>query len=578
MIRILLQGSRWLASAAVVAILAACGGGGGGGAGETKSFVYEHIAPPASHPVSDADASRFLAQATFGPTLDDINRLKKIGFDAWMVEQMNRGYASHEHNLAVRTMVDMERDEPHRDWVLDSFWREAISGDAQLRHRVAFALSQIFVISMNDGDVARYPLGVANYLDTLTRHAFGNYRDLLEAVALHPMMGIYLTHLGNEKEDPKTNRTADENFAREVMQLFSIGVVELAIDGTPILDPQGVPVETYTNDDVTGLAKVFTGLSWGGGDTSRSRFKGWESAHKKETLPMQGYPQYHSTAEKSFLGTTLPGGNDDAIAEVRAALDVIASHPNVGPFIGKQLIQRLVTSNPSPAYVARVASVFNDNGRGERGDLAAVVRAILYDPEARDPNVALQPGRGKIREPILRLTHWARVSRAHSRTDQYRIGRTSDPAESLGQAIFHAPSVFNFYRPGYIPPNSPAGQVGLLAPEMQLTDESSVAGYLNFMRNAVQKGVGSGSPRDVQIDYHRDWIALADNPAELVERVNLLMLHGQMGNDLRTRLVEAAESVSLNRSKPEQVEAARLNRVRLVLFLTLASAEYLTQK
>lgn len=578
MIRILLKGSRWLAGAIVIAILAACGGAGSDSAGETKSFLYEHIAPPAPHPASDADASRFLAQATFGPTLDDIGRLKKVGFDAWMLDQMNRSYASHERTLLVRTGLEPERDGPDRNWVQDSFWREAIAGDAQLRHRVAFALSQIFVISMNDGEVARYPMGVASYLDTLTRHAFGSYRDLLEAVALHPMMGLYLTHLGNEKEDPRTNRTADENFAREVMQLFSIGVTELAIDGTPVLDPQGVPVETYTNDDVTGLAKVFTGLSWGGGDTSRSRFKGWESAPRKETLPMQGYPQYHSTSEKRFLGVTLPGGDDDAIAEVRSALDVIASHPNVGPFIGRQLIQRLVTSNPSPAYVARVATVFNDNGRGERGDLAAVVRAILYDPEARDAQVALQPGWGKIREPVLRLTHWARVSRAHSRTDQYRIGRTSDPADSLGQAVFYAPSVFNFYRPGYVPPNSPAGQAGLLSPEMQITDESSVAGYLNAMRNAVQKGIGSGSPRDVQIDYHRDWIALADNPAELVERVNLLLLHGQMGNDLRVRLVEAADSVSLARSKPEQVEAARLNRVRLVLFLTLASAEYLTQK
>ena len=576
MIRILMQTSRWLASAVMVAILAACGGGGGSGAGESKSFAYD-IAPPTPKPANDADASRFLAQASFGPTLDEINRLKSIGFDAWMLDQMNRGYASHQHTLALRTMLDPERDAPERDWVQDSFWREAIAGDAQLRHRVAFALSQIFVISMNDGDVGRYPLGVANYLDTLTRHAFGNYRDLLEAVALHPMMGTYLTHLGNQKEDAKTNRTADENFAREVMQLFSLGVVELAIDGTPILDPQGVPVETYTNDDVTGLAKVFTGLSWGGGDTSRGRFMGWESANQKEVLPMQGYPQYHSIAEKSFLGATLPAGSDDAIFEVKAALDVIAAHPNVGPFIGKQLIQRLVTSNPSPAYVARVATVFNDNGRGERGDLAAVVRAILYDPEARDATVALQPTWGKLREPVLRLAHWARVSRAYSKTDMYKIGRTTDPASSLGQAIFYSPSVFNFYRPGYVPPNTAAGQANLLAPEMQITDESSVAGYLNTIRGAVQKGMGSGSPRDVQVDY-RDWLPLAASPAELAERVNLLLMHGQMSNDTRLRLIEAADSVNLNRSNAQQVEEARLNRVRLVLFLALASAEYLTQK
>src|SRR5690606_7822983 len=287
------------------------------------------------------------------------------------------------------------------------------------------------------------------------------------------------------------------------------------------------------------------GLSWGGGDTSRGRFMGWESANQKEVLPMQGYPQYHSIAEKSFLGATLPAGSDDAIFEVKAALDVIAAHPNVGPFIGKQLIQRLVTSNPSPAYVARVATVFNDNGRGERGDLAAVVRAILYDPEARDATVALQPGWGKIREPVLRLAHWARVSRGHSKTDQYRVGRTTDPAESLGQAIFYSPSVFNFYRPGYVPPNTAAGQANLLSPEMQITDEASVAGYLNTMRSTVQRGIGSGNPRDVQMDY-RDWLPLAANPAELVERVNLLLMHGQMSNDMRVRLIEAADSVNLN--------------------------------
>ncbi|MEB2318817.1 MAG: DUF1800 domain-containing protein [Pseudomonadota bacterium] len=573
----MMRSSRWFASAVVVAVLAACGGGGGGSAGETKSFIYD-IAPPTASPQDDADASRFLAQATFGPTLDEINRLKSAGFDAWMLDQMNRGYASHVQMLDRRVMLDPEKEQPERDWVQDSFWREAIDARAQLRHRVAFALSQIFVISMNDGDVSRYPLGVASYLDMLNRNAFGNYRTLLEEVTLHPMMGIYLTHIGNQKEDPATNRTADENYAREVLQLFSIGVVELAIDGTPVLDPQGVPVETYTNDDVTGLAKVFTGLSWGGGDTSRGRFMGWESANRKEILPMQGYPQYHSMAEKRFLGATLPAGSDDVLYEVRAALDVIAGHPNVGPFIGKQLIQRLVTSNPSPAYIARVATVFNDNGHGERGDLAAVVRAILYDPEARDQAVALQPGWGKIREPILRLTNWARASRAQSKSDMYKIGRTTDPASSLGQAIFYSPSVFNFYRPGYVAPNTPAGMAGLLSPEMQITDESSVAGYLNTMRSVVKNGAGSGSPRDVQMDYYREWVPLAADPAELVQRVNLLLLHGQMSNDMRIRLIEAVDSVNLNRSNAQQVEEARLNRVRLALFLTLASAEYLTQK
>jgi uncharacterized protein (DUF1800 family) len=570
-----MRGSRGLASALLLALVAACGGGGGG-AGEVKSFDYA-IDPPTAAPTTDAEASRFLAQSSFGPTLNEIRRLKSMGYDAWLLDQMSRGYASHVSTLQTRVAVDPERDKPAEDWVQNSFWREAISANAQLRHRVAFALSQIFVVSMNDGNVARYPFGVASYLDTLTQHAFGNYRQLLEAVALHPMMGVYLTHLGNQKEDEATNRTADENFAREVMQLFTIGLHELELDGTPRLDADGKPVATYTNDDVTGIAKVFTGLSWGGGTPTRGRFMGWESAPGKEMLPMQGYPAYHSVAEKRFLGTTLPPGNDDAIAELRQALDVLANHPNVGPFVGRQLIQRLVTSNPSPAYVARVATVFNDNGRGERGDLAAVVRAILYDPEARDATVAMAPTWGKIREPVLRMAQWARASNAYSSSGDFRIGRTTDPASSLGQAIFHSPSVFNFYRPGFVPSNTPAGVHGLVAPEMQITDESSVAGYLDTMRSAVKSGYGSGSPRDVQVNYD-DYVAIAHQPAELVERINLLLFHGSMGNDLRARLVAAVDSVNLNRSNSLQVAEARLNRVRLAMFLALASAEYLVQK
>lgn len=567
--------SRWLASTLAIAVLAACGGGGGG-SGAARSLAYD-TQPPTERPASDAGASRFLAQASFGPTMGEIDRLKSLGFDAWLVDQMRQSYGSHVRTLNARTALDPERTEPERDWVLDSFWREAIAGKAQLRHRVAFALSQIFVISMNDGNIARYPLGAASFLDTLTEHAFGNYRDLLEAVALHPMMGLYLTHLGNQKEDPATGSSPDENFAREVLQLFSIGTVMLAPDGTPVTDAQGLPVETYDNDDVLGLARVFTGLSWAGPDTSRARFMGWESAPGKEARPMQAYPQYHSTAEKHFLGTTLAGGNDDVLAEVRAALDAMAAHPNVGPFIGRQLIQRLVTSNPSPAYVARISAVFDDNGRGQRGDLAAVVRAILFDPEARDDALALEPSRGKIREPVLRMTNWARAARAWSQSDTYAIGRTTDPARSLGQAPLHAPSVFNFYRPDYTPPHTAASAAGLVAPEMQIADESSVGGYLETMRSTVRYGAGRGSPRSVQPDY-RDWLALAEDPAELAERASLLLMQGQMSNDMRARLIDAIGSVRLARANGQPIEGAPLDRVRLALFLTLASAEYLTQK
>jgi uncharacterized protein (DUF1800 family) len=403
----------------------------------------------ADRPTTTLEAGRFLAQATFGPTGDDIERLIKIGYGTWVDQQLALP-ASASHRLtweatdaAIRAAAP--GTQAGQNEVFESFWKQALTGPDQLRQRMAFALSEIFVISMVDSAVGNEPRAVAAWLDMLGDKGLANYRELLEAVALHPMMGRYLSHLRNQKADLTTGRVPDQNFAREVMQLFSIGLVQLNPDGTPVL-VGGQPVETYTPDDVAGLAKVFTGWSWAcpaapNNNCFSSGASGGISDPDRQWKPMVPYPQYHSTEAKTFLGVTIPAqATADPRASLRIALDRLATHPNTAPFFSRQLIQRLVTSNPTPAYVAAVAAVFADNGAGVRGDLKAVLRAVLLHPEAR----VFSNTSGKLREPVLRLSAFLRAFPHVSDTGRWRIGNTDSPASSLGQTPLRAPSVFNF--------------------------------------------------------------------------------------------------------------------------------------
>ena len=286
------------------------------------------------------------------------------------------------------------------------------------------------------------------------------------------------------------------------------------------------------------------------------------------------YPAFHSTSTKTFLGTTISGA--DGNAELNAALDVIFNHPNVGPFISRQLIQRLVTSNPSPAYVRRVAAVFDNNGASVRGDLAAVVRAILFDAEARDMSAVNNSTFGKVREPMIRLANWMRAFGAISVSGNYLITSTSSSL-SLGQSALAAPSVFNFFRPGYVPPNTRLGAAGLNAPEFQIVDEVTVAGYANTIQGAIGAGIGSGA--DVRSAYAAE-VAVADDAALLVERMNRLLLYGQMSPTLRTHITESVNSVAIPGvgSTQAQIDAARLNRARLAVYMTMIAPEYLVQR
>lgn len=555
--------------------LASCGGGGGGGSsgGGTTS------PPPTSTPViTDADAAKLLTQSSFGVTDAEIELVKSQGYATYLQNQLGMTSSSHLTYLDNR-LAQLRLTNPtaslSANQFYESFWLYSATGQAQLRERVKLALSEIFVISLVDANID--VRGAGSYYDMLGANAFGNYRTLLEQVALHPMMGVYLTHLANQKEDAATGRTPDENFAREVMQLMSIGVQELNTDGTVRRDANGAVIPTYTPADISNLARVFTGFSWYAATPTNSTFFGGSRNNDSYVRPMILYPQYHSTSAKTFLGVTLPAGSTDGNAELRVALDTIFNNVNVPPFVCKQLIQRLVTSNPSPAYVGRCSAAFINNGQGVRGDLARVIYNILMDTEARDINSASSATFGKVREPVIRMTNWMRAFGATSVSGNYLLNSTSANT-SLGQSALASPSVFNFFRPGYVPPNTRLGAQNLLAPEFQIVDEVTVAGYANTMQTAI--GTGIGTSNDVRSAYTRE-IAIAADANALADRMNRMLLYGQMSSSLRARIVESVNSVAVpaaTGTNQATIDTALLNRSKLAVYMTMVSPEYLVQR
>lgn len=577
--------ARRLACALAVSALAACGGGGGG---ETAAEPPPVAAAP-EKPATRAEAARFLNQASFGATDTDIDRVMAVGYAAWIDEQLALPPSSHRVAWEAADAA-IKRDAPTSsagsNEVLDAFWQQAITAPDQLRQRWAYALSQTFVISMADSNVSGQPRAVAAWMDMLVTQGTGRYRTLLESVSLHPLMGTYLSHLKNRRADERTGRVPDENYAREVMQLFSIGLVELNLDGSSRL-AGGQPVETYDAADISGLARVFTGFSWACPDwPSDGCFNNGSqdgvSDPERWTKGMLGYPQYHSADVKSFLGVSIAAQSlPDPSASLKTALDTLALHANVGPFIGRQMIQRLVTSNPSPAYVAAVAKAFNDAG----GDLGAMAKAVLMHPEARRSG----NGDGKLREPVLRLAAYLRAFPHSSDTGRWRVGNTDNPASALGQSPLRSPSVFNFYRPGYAAPGTQSAAAGLVAPELQITHETSVAGYVNFMRDNLSSGVGqrNGTVGGVALnrrDLQRDWapeIALADTPASLVTHVTGKLLPGGAPQALTDEIVAAVTAIVVpapTGSNQSAIDSARRNRVYAAVLLVLAAPEFQVQK
>ena len=462
-------------------------------------------------------------------------------------------------------------------------WDHLLSGGNGVRKRAALALSEFFVVSANDLDILWPAQAVGAFWDLLNDHAFGNYRELLEAVTLSPAMGAFLDLLGNRKEDPSTGRVADENFAREIMQLFSIGLDELNIDGTPKTSG-GRSIETYNNDDVAGLAMVFTGYDLDASGLARKSDPGRPVDQIPEVeivrRPMTADPSLwrfpesasqHSASEKRFLGMSVPPGTGPE-QSLQIALDTLFNHPNVGPFFGKQMIQRLVTSNPSPAYVRRVAETFNNNGRGVRGDLAAVFKAILLDPEAQSEAGLNDLRFGKLREPALRFIQFGRTFGLKAISGLGVDRNLSDASQYIGQVPLRSPSVFNFFRPGFVQPNTFASANDMVAPEFQLADETSVAGYLNFMERTIEGD--AFWLNDLRPDY-RDLIAIADDVDALLDRLNLLLTANQLRQATRDSIASAMNDVAAN---SDSSDGEKLRRVHIGIMLIMASLDYLIQK
>jgi uncharacterized protein (DUF1800 family) len=486
--------------------------------------------PPAlpGGPPSAADAARFLLQASFGPTLADITRVQQLGYDGWITEQLVQPMTPH---LAY---VDALPGEDLPSWhARESIWRQAILGPDQLRQRVALALSEIFVVSDRDDDLHGVE-GIAAYMDLLARHSFGSFRALLEDVTLSPAMGVYLDMLSNDREDPETGRKANENFARELLQLFSIGLYRLHPDGTLALGPGGLPVPTYDQEVVEGYARVFTGWTFAGQDRSEEWRFYWPEQQWR--APMEVWEDHHSEGAKAILdGAVVPAGLTPA-QELDVALDAVFHHPNVGPFICRQLIQRLVTSNPSPAYVYRCGRTFANNGWGVRGDLGATVRAILLDWEARAPEPLAQPGFGKVREPVVRFVTLLRALRARPPGDgRFRYYWLDSAEWGINQVPLGAPTVFNFFEPTYAQPG-PIASAGLVSPELQITDETSVFGTANYLHHVLFTGYA-----DEGADITLDWSQLTTltGDAQLLDRVTLLFYGGRLSPETRTILAQA---------------------------------------
>ena len=565
-------------------------------AGQLGDFVDALV--PQDRVDNDEDAARFLHHAAFGASDSDIAAVRQKGYAGWLDDQLSMPMGQSKWDWLASQGYTQVNDRQYffSDYYYQfAIWRDLMSAPDMVRQRWVLALSELFVVSVPSvtGVQPWTGLGGAHFWDTMAGHGFGNFRDLLQAVTLHPVMGAFLNTRGNRKEDPATGRVPDENYAREVMQLFTIGLHQLNLDGTPRLGANGQPIDSYGQSDVTQLARVFTGYDLdlrGVGnfnDPSPPHYSVWYPEYVQR--PMQFFPERHSTLEARFLGVHIPAGTPGPEA-LRIALDTLFNHPNTGPFFARQMIQRLVASNPAPDYVARVAAKFNDNGAGVRGDLKAVLRAILLDKAARGPSGLYSRTFGKLREPILRITNWARAFKVRSLANTWKFSVGSwDTEADLQQYPLAAPSVFNFFRPGYVPPSTEMATQGATAPEFQLVSESSVSAYINYLQNIIYQGAWIGNPGeagfprdnlgvtyvpDIVPDYSAEF-ALVGNTLLLVQRLNILLTGGQLSPATQDFIVNALRIDRIRADSPDEFK--RIHVARAVLFV-MASAEYLIQK
>ncbi len=532
------------------------------------------------------DASRFLGQTTFGANMETIEEVRDMGYDAWIDDQFTK---------PPQTILPLMNTIWDEIYALDdtsfgpyalhfnyAWWQRNMTNEDLLRQRTAYALSQILVTSINS-DLRDWGDALSSYYDIFINNAFGNYKDILLQVTKHPAMGYYLSHLNNPREDVQNNIHPDENFAREIMQLFSIGLFQLNPDGTLVIDGSGNPIPTYYNEDIKELAKVLTGM--GGGATIENMYCpeqpefGLNIYCLDKTLPMVMYAWAHEPGSKTFLGHTIPGSSTytsaTAMAEVDEAIDVLFNHPNTGPFVSYRLIQRLVTSNPSPAYLGRVAAKFGDNGSGVRGDMKAVLKAIFLDEEARSEEAYLNPYSGKLREPMLRYTHIARALPTDSHRDRY-WNNGYNYLDATRQHVMASPSVFNFYGPDYQPVGDWSA-LNLVAPEFKIHNTATSVGYINSVHawilwNSLMYSWEGSYPDD----QDGVWLllneleAVANDSENLINELDKIFTHGQLSDETRQVMRDALNPIQT----PWDEDSPNGIRVKLALYLMMISPDY----
>jgi len=521
--------------------------------------------------ISMEEASRFLSMATLGADYEEIEKAAAVGREQWIEQQFNQpiGY-NLPFTLELLELAfenDFEDIQPFRRY---SWWQEVMTSPDLLRQRVAFALSEIFVVSDRVNVLADHPEGLSSYYDVLLENAFGNFRDLFLDVTLHPVMGIYLSHINNKKADPEINRFPDENYARESMQLFSIGLDELNPDGTIIEDNDGFPIPTYDNSNITESAKIFTGLV-----SAPPRGPFAEEDRFNLIDPMVMNEEDHEPGEKILLnGQVVPSGQN-GMQDIEDAIGNLFNHPNTGPFICKKLIQRLVTSNPEPDYVQRVANVFADNGSGVRGDMKAVIKAILLDQDATNISQSDKPEFGKFHEPWVRYVSILRQFNATT-PNGYYFNNGFLAQFFLNQHVLSSPSVFNFFLPNF-KPNGIIGENDLVAPEFQIITSSTIINHPNLMFIIAFLEELMSVPdaedmlfitaHDAAFDFS-DEIAIADDPVALVDRLDLIFTYGQMSDGMKQIIIDAMSNIDVE---------DRLFRVQTALYLFMISPEYVVQ-
>ncbi|MEP6603270.1 MAG: DUF1800 family protein [Spartobacteria bacterium] len=525
------------------------------------SVGTSNFTPPPDPPAWTDDHSdpngvaRFLTQATFGPNVESIAQVQSDGYSSFIDQQFAAPVTLHlpyvdAYEAANPGLTNVNQTQ--QAWL-----KAAVTAPDQLRQRVAFALSEIFVVSDQNGDLNNTPFGLSGYYDLLLNRAFGNFRQLLEDVTLSPVMGVYLNMLLNDKPNPVTGTSPNENYAREVMQLFTVGLNKLNPDGTLLLDNQNRPIATYDQNVVVGLAHVFTGWGFAGNPN-------FDFYPQNYRAPMAAFPDHHDTGQKRVLdNVVLPAGQTQS-QDLKDALDIIFNHPNVAPFISRELIQRLVTSNPSPAYVYRVAKVFKDNGQGVRGDLKAVVRAILLDYEARNPIAPTTNNYGHEREPVIRYANLLRAFHASAANGIYDFPY---PQDSLGQIPLDSPTVFNFFEPNYVQPGEIAA-AGLVAPEFQITTDTTVVTSINYLRSLIYQNT---SATEMVLNWTPSELALSNTPSSLVDMLNTRLMSGQMPSAMRSAIITRVSAIGINAADPNP---GLLSRARAATYQIIASPQF----